>query len=199
MLVAVGSPTVPPPSQGNGIAIPGWDRASMTKSAGVTQEESTFSFNGVNTIDYVRIPYDGTLSPLAVNCEISIKFIVHSIDAGNGLILYSRYRQGNDPPSSLLAVTTAGVLRLAMNNVSYATSGVVSFNTEQTATFRKIGTQHQVLLNGDLVQTVTRGGLYEAPFDWVFGSYLNFANNVISSTYASRANWTLLSFSVMPL
>lgn len=181
---------------GAGIAISGWS-GSLSNSAGVTKSGSTYSFAGGSNVDYIRIPYSGTPSPVAENCQVTIRFKVASI-GGTRLDLLSRYKQGADAPSWLISINSSKAVEYIYNNLLVTTSGSISgFGIEQNLIFKRVNGVYTITLNGTQIYSLNYPGTFSNTWDWVLGSYLNGAESVIQATYAFPCTWTLLELTVI--
>lgn len=179
---------------GAGITMPGYT-SGMTASPGVTLSGTTYSFAG-NVVDYIRIPYANTPSPVAENVQVTIRFIVNSIN-GTRLDLLSRYMQGNDAPSWIISVNASRAIEYIYNNISLTTTGAISaFGVEQDLIYKRVNGVYTISINGLQCFSMNYPGTFTNTWDWVLGSYLNSTGGVIASTYAFPCNWQLLELTV---
>lgn len=183
----------------NGVDIQGWDSITLTKTAGCTPRsvdgKVVYDFS-INTVNWLRIPYANTPYPLGDDCEIIVRFIIREIKPGQRVILWSRYKQGFDSPSSMIRVNADGGIVYGANNASYTTTGVVSFNVEHEIKVVRVNNTYNVYLDEVQIFQLVRVGVYLANWDWVFGSYLSAQDAVITATYAFPVDWSLLGVTV---
>jgi hypothetical protein len=181
---------------GSGITIASWG-GGLSNSAGVTKTGSTYSFAGGSVVDYIRIPYSGTPSPVAENCQITIRFKVTTI-GGTRLDLLSRYKQGNDAPSWMISVNANKAIEYVYDNILATASGSISgFGIEQVLVFKRVNGVYTITLNGTQIYSLNYPGTFSNTWDWVLGSYLNGAEQVIQGTYAFPCTWQLLELTVI--
>lgn len=183
-------------SGGAGITMPGWG-GSLTSTTGVTKTGNTYSFAGGSQVDWIRIPYAGTPSPVAQNCKITIRFNVTAI-GGTRLDLLSRYIQGNDAPSWLIGINANKAIEYVYDNAIITTSGSISaFGADQTLVFTRTNGVYTIQINGVQCMNLNYPGTFSNTWDWVLGSYLNGSNGVIAGTYAFPCTWKLLELTAV--
>jgi hypothetical protein len=194
MLEALLTKKKPKFGDATGIAIDGFT-GTPTQSSGVTKDGDSYSFSAAQT-NWLRIPYAGTPNLVGEDTEIICRFVVETIPSTR-LNLFSRYRQGNDPPSWMIAIEADGSVNYVYNNRWATMTGPykIQFGVEQKIVIRRQGALYQVYLNDNLILSLNYPGTYANTWDWVFGSYLNGSNGVILNTYSFPAKWTLLGFS----
>lgn len=167
-------------------------------SAGTTMVfvdgKTTYNF-AANAVNWLRIPYTGTLSPREVNNDIAIKFNVKSIATGY-LILWARFRQGDTTSSIMAAMQANGNIVIYAGNETIQTTGTVSFNADHELKTTRRGNIYTTYLDGVQINQSTLPAGGTPAYDWTFGTYFDFGTNPITANYAYPANWALLGISI---
>lgn len=181
----------------NGIDIDGWN-GTVTTSPGVTQVfvEGKLTFNfSPSAVNWVRIPYAGTPYPRGEDCDIAVKFNIRNIPSGY-VIVWSKFRQGDNVASIMPVVRANGNVIVYFGGATYPTASFVTFNAEHELKTTRRGSVYTTYLDGVQILQFTAVGNDQAAYDWTFGSYFDPYGNIITTTYANPADWTLLGISI---
>lgn len=173
---------------------PSWFRSQ----GGHKNPDNTYTFDGISSLDYIRIPYGTSPYPTGENMEIRLNARIMSQAAGPALYLLGKwYLQPGDGEITFKRAQN-GNLALDIGSISesatQSTSATIPLNQDFEIYWRRLGTNMHVEFNGVQCLSLTQPVQRQINIDWVVGGYLNASNQV--DLTAGKGSWKLNSLKI---